>query len=579
MSFRLRQIGITADGREIVRDRNLDGDTVTIGRAPDNALALADLAVDPYHARLTRTVDDRLRIEAAGTLGFTIDGRTSRDATVNPGVGAELGFGSHRIAISRDDDGVALLTIRKHDAALDDIDPKRSFTLAPVMPNRRILSWLLFLSIITAFLAVPIYTHLSRTPGPKSSVRGDGAWDPGPLSAAHHSLANNCESCHVKAFESVRDTACRSCHKSVHDHAAPKRLVNARAEPSPFDKLQWQVAAAFGKTGPEACVTCHTEHQGAGRMEPARQQFCADCHGSLKSRLPDTKLGDAADFGTLHPQFAPAVMTSALAKEPVRVTLDGKAREDNGLTFPHQTHLDPRGGVARMAVSLGRGRGYGAALTCSNCHRPGEDGVRFQPVNMERDCESCHSLAYDKIGATVLTLRHGRIDQMAAELSVARRGAEPIVTGRRRPGAFSNSGPYYANFSVPTAGLSTVQRALGRDGVCGECHTPLYSGGKPGVMPVTQLSRFMHNGWFNHAPHKQEKCTTCHTGAATSKSAGDILLPKLAQCRTCHLGEDAAKAKVPSGCAMCHSFHPAGMAPPGRVTNMSRFPGRPPQEP
>jgi hypothetical protein len=98
--------------------------------------------------------------------------------------------------------------------------------------------------------------------------------------------------------------------------------------------------------------------------------------------------------------------------------------------------------------------------------------------------------------------------------------------------------------------------------VCGECHTPAMRGGKPGVVPVTLVSRYMTDGWFNHKAHAQEKCTSCHA-AETSTSSSDLLLPKLAQCRTCHLGEDSHQADVPSGCAMCHGYHPTQSAPRG----------------
>ena len=85
-------------------------------------------------------------------------------------------------------------------------------------------------------------------------------------------------------------------------------------------------------------------------------------------------------------------------------------------------------------------------------------------------------------------------------------------------------------------------------------------GGKPGVMPVTLVSRYMAHGWFNHKPHAQEKCSTCHA-AEKSGSATDLLLPGIATCRTCHLGEGSRKAEVPSSCAMCHTYHPVAGAP------------------
>jgi predicted CXXCH cytochrome family protein len=77
---------------------------------------------------------------------------------------------------------------------------------------------------------------------------------------------------------------------------------------------------------------------------------------------------------------------------------------------------------------------------------------------------------------------------------------------------------------------------------------------------VTLVSRYMANGWFDHKAHAQEKCTSCHA-AETSTSSSDLLLPDLAQCRTCHRGEEAQQAKVPSGCVMCHGYHPTQGAP------------------
>jgi hypothetical protein len=322
--------------------------------------------------------------------------------------------------------------------------------------------------------------------------------------------------------------------------------------------MQWRIAHWFGKPGPGACSDCHTEHEGAGRMPPPAQVFCADCHGALKERLPDTRLGNAADFGTLHPQFQPSVPLSIGSDRLTRVSLAAHPRELSGLTFPHAKHLDRRGGVARMAQRLGAANG----LECSSCHRPTADRVRFLPIDMERDCESCHSLAYDKVGSTFRSLRHGKVDQMIADLSAAPRNATPIVTGRRRPGEYASEGRYFARFAPPAGGIGTVEQALSRDGICGECHTPARSAGRLSVMPVIQVTRYFEHGWFDHAAHKGEKCASCHA-AERSDSSGDLLLPDLKSCRTCHLGEDAPRGKVPSGCAMCHDFHSDALAPRG----------------
>lgn len=73
-------------------------------------------------------------------------------------------------------------------------------------------------------------------------------------------------------------------------------------------------------------------------------------------------------------------------------------------------------------------------------------------------------------------------------------------------------------------------------------------------MPVTLVTRYFRQGWFDHGAHKQETCASCHAAGSSGTSA-DLLLPGITHCRTCHLGEDAARAKVPSSCAMCHGYH------------------------
>lgn len=565
MTFRLRTVSTTADGRRIVRDKALAQAALTIGRAAESDIHLPDLAVEPSHARITLQPGGRVAVEATGTLGFALDGQTTRGAAIDPRTGAELRFGSTRIVVG-EEAGEVLLTVEPVPDR-SDVDPEKDgLALATVLPGKRRLAWILAGLVLALFLALPVASNLLRAPDLKQShVVGDSAWSAGPLSLAHHQLEGKCEACHVKPFESVRSETCLSCHKTVHDHAPEARIASARALPGLGGRMLASVAHAFGKEGAGSCVDCHREHEGMTRMPPPAQQFCADCHGSLKDRLKDTKLGNAADFATLHPQFAPAVMTDPVSKAVRRVSLDANPREHSGLTFPHKLHLDPRGGVAKMAATLGAEKGYGGkGLGCADCHRPSEDGVRFKPIAMERDCEACHSLVYDRVGPTFRKLRHGDVDQAIADLSVAGGTTQPLVTGRARPGAYGANQLYFARFSRPVGG-GLVAGMLGKDGVCGECHTATMKNGHPAVVPVTLPARYMAKGWFDHSAHKQTQCTECHAATGSASSA-DVLLPKVAECRTCHMGEQAAglfkpKDKVPSGCAMCHAYHPAGTAP------------------
>jgi hypothetical protein len=244
------------------------------------------------------------------------------------------------------------------------------------------------------------------------------------------------------------------------------------------------------------------------------------------------------------------------ATRAVRTSLAVEPADFNGLRFPHDVHLDRTSGVTKMAQRLGRAEGFGEALECSTCHTATADGTRFLPVNMEEDCEACHSLVYDQVGTTFRSLSHGDIDQVEADLLAAdRTPRRPVSTGRMRPGEYAEGGIYYGNFSrVSPAMLRNT--AMGQDGLCGECHLPGAANGRLlSVAPVTQRSRYMLHGWFDHAAHTQEDCTSCHA-ADTSGAASDLLLPDLASCRDCHLGEASRTAEVPSGCAMCHSYHP-----------------------
>jgi hypothetical protein len=82
-------------------------------------------------------------------------------------------------------------------------------------------------------------------------------------------------------------------------------------------------------------------------------------------------------------------------------------------------------------------------------------------------------------------------------------------------------------------------------------------------MPVNLQTRYLTNGRFEHEDHTQEPCASCHK-ASTSGSASDLLLPGIATCRNCHGGERDTAADVPSGCAMCHSYHLPGGWTPGQ---------------
>lgn len=569
MAFLIRTIDFTAAGREIIRDQVVEQSCLTIGRAAECDIHLPDLAVEQRHVQIDLQPDGTLAVAALGTLGFGLDGRMVTSDTINPRTGGEIALGAARLAIAREGDAVSI-TIRQIAADEGKGDALRGFALASALPSKRAMSWVFAGAILLLLLAVPVASHLLRTPvknDPKGETPGqvvlDAAWSSGELSLRHQSLEDNCESCHIAAFESVQDETCISCHEDTGNHAKMPRLAAGMPPLAPGDAIQWRIGEALGKEGPLGCVSCHAEHEGPVRQKPASEAFCADCHDTLDTRLTDTQLGNAHDFGKEHPQFRPAFYASFGAARPVRASLDTKPVERSGLKFPHDVHMNARGGAARMALSLSQ---YGAPLECKDCHAPTADKVSFKPVKMEDSCEGCHSLVSGRTaGGGFSSLRHGDVKDLAEDLARISSAPRPaLASNRSRPGQFARGGAYAANFGRPVRAYIGLSNALSPGGVCTECHLPTRSKGQADLMPVNLPDRFLTSGYFSHEAHKKEKCTDCHA-ADTSKAASDLLIPDLKSCRDCHLGSTAVKTKtiVPSDCAMCHSYHvPTGQWSP-----------------
>src|SRR3546814_14947050 len=74
MTFLLRQISRSAEGREIVRSSRVEGDRLTIGRGPECDIHLTDLAVALHHAAVERT-GDRLSVRTEKGLYVDLNGR------------------------------------------------------------------------------------------------------------------------------------------------------------------------------------------------------------------------------------------------------------------------------------------------------------------------------------------------------------------------------------------------------------------------------------------------------------------------------------------------------------------------
>jgi hypothetical protein len=572
MAFLLRLKSQSANGREIVRPVRIEADRLTLGRDPACDVHLTDLAVALRHATVEMGDGGRLNVTAESGLSVELNGRKVKSGRIELAAGGDIRIAAHLLRVMPVAAGATDIPVDVERTSEGDTKlgrgEERMFSLESKMPSKRAVAWLMSLIVFGVFLAWPIKGYYDRQNQEHAARKyhADSSWSSGPLSAAHAQLENDCQACHLKAFEAVPDESCKACHTKVHDHADPFRL--ARAEP---DLDRWgKVTLAFKEAfdiPPGRCVECHTEHEGKQQMPVTAQRFCSDCHQSLDTKLTDTKLANAGDFGTLHPEFKPALITHWTSGKPVvkRVDLSENPREQSNLKFPHALHLSKINGVAQMAKRLSAEHGFGSSLGCADCHDTDPSGTRFQPVNMAEDCAMCHSLDFERQGSLVRTLRHGEPAQVIADMRDFYRGRPVPPPPNLQPGARRRPGDVMENraqvqFTRAVANPGRAEQAIravfSRGGACYDCHqvqAPPRGSLAFKIKPIAFPVRYMHHGWFDHKAHETETCESCHKAGA-SNSANDLLLPDLASCRTCHGGESAG-GKVQSSCAMCHDYH------------------------
>jgi hypothetical protein len=603
-AFHLRLITERAGGGDpIVREREVAGPEATIGRAADSDIVLTDLSVDLRHAKMRFSGAGRVLVESVSGANFEVDGRPTQRADLELTRRPVVAFGSYRLALEpAEGEGAAVIVTQSE----DEHHPSPSvFSLQAKVFGRRNMAWALGSTIALICLLVPLFLTGVLAP---AKIYPDQQWSTGALSQAHTFLETDCKACHVKNFQAVRDDACLTCHAA--GDAAPKSLAAAKEAGSPFrpllaadhaprerlDAATPLPASLGGKVNTlfqralghptDRCASCHIEHTKAGPVEGATEaapvdhkprlvvvQDCQSCHAQLKMRLSDTQLIDTPNWDR-HASFRPLVMTQA-GPQPrfQRAALTGNPQERNGLTFPHRLHLDPMGGVARQAIVLGKGQGYGGPLECASCHRADVGGKSFKPIEMERDCAACHSLAYARgADGRLLELPHGELQKVVDTL------AGRALTGSSAP-ARQRAGTIRPEAFAAT-GASAYRATFSRGGACYDCHTISWEGDAVRMAPVSLTQRYLPRGGFDHSVPEhggpgQAKpgafaCADCHK-AETSDRSGDVLIPDLKSCATCH-GQPTSKiaAADDADCTTCHSFHTPGQASPR--------PGHPPLE-
>lgn len=528
MRVLIRFITRAAGGTIESRERVVDGDVVTLGRATDRTLHLKDMRVALEHARIFRS-GGRTLIACKSPAQVIVNGSVRRDAELS--VGDTVQLGSNTLKLIEAPSGFDVAFTFELDSSADTRSAqveRPQLVLSELGLNKRRWAWGLFLVCTALGLLIPIAGAL-RSGGSESlramHLPSDQVWQSGALHLAHATLNNRCESCHQKPFVQVRSEACLTCHATNLRRHVETASVDA-------DRL--------------ACTTCHVEHDEPPRLVQTDQRLCATCHDGTQAA--ELHVARATDFLKDHPEFD-------------YTKLQGRGQ---GLKFPHDVHLDAKG------VKTPRGT---QVMQCADCHQPQAGGARMQPIRMEQHCSSCHQLDFDPADPERV-VPHGKPDQVLASLNEYY-GARYLAG---YPDALASARPdrvvRLPAIELPRAervrllGLARtrselVARDLFERRTCMECHDVKREDHADGpawtVEKVSVLAGWMPNARFDHSKHGTSltPCKTCHDASA-SKEAGDLLMPTLSTCQQCHGGEPRHAAQtslIASTCTMCHDFH------------------------
>lgn len=229
MVYLVRAIENREGGSFEYRDNEYSGDEIAIGRATDQDVQLTEPEVALQHAVINLRGGGRGAIKALSPTGaVSVNGKVVRSSPLQPGDTVQIGESVLEV-ISAPAGFDLALTLERGEGNVDEAaaPPGSQYvtTLAATGLRKRLWSWVLFLFVVIAFLAVPasglfdqrLQAFLRATP----LVPDDRVWATGPLHWAHAmpGTAADCNVCHVQPFVPVGDEQCTSCHEDVGEHA------------------------------------------------------------------------------------------------------------------------------------------------------------------------------------------------------------------------------------------------------------------------------------------------------------------------------------------------------------------------
>lgn len=520
-------------------ERLVSANEFRLGRGAECKIHLPDPRVPLNAATIKAAEDGRLYLEVtSGTLN--VDGNLEKITKVKPG--RRIGLGPYELTVepaTRDDHDFVLTVelVEPLPENLKDEKERARTTLSSAGLSKRWPALIMFVGILVGFLVLPILQATKpefREATKNLPVAFDESWDPGKLAHPHQGFGKDCVKCHEQPFVQVKDSTCENCHKTIGGHTPAKDLQKA----------------AFGEA---RCAECHRDHKGPLGLIRTDTTLCTDCHANVKAHAPSSNMVNIRDFAKDHPHFKLALLGTDGKATRILQSETAKLKEQSGLKFPHDAHLDKKG------VKSPNGK---VVMECKNCHTPDAAGVRFEPIKMEKHCKECHRLEFEP-AVTTRTVPHGDPKLVMATLrefySSIALGETPIdvitVDGLLRR-ANEGKGEVARKKAMEWANQKADKIAadLFEDRSCTGCHTVSKEADGYKIAPVNITNYWMVKARFEHFAHKTAKCEDCHK-VEKSKKSEDINIPDIESCRTCHAGAEPQKNKVTSTCESCHGFH------------------------
>jgi hypothetical protein len=408
---------------------------------------------------------------------------------------------------------------------------------------------------------------------------------PGPVTAAHQKVENECAKCHAPFNKGDQKSLCIACHDKVgadikagrgfhgRDSAARSRecrtchsdhkgrafdIVGLNKEAFDHGSTNFKLSGAHATA---VCAACHAPGR-KFRDAPGR---CVDCHenrdvhkGNLGKDCISCHTPEAwrkAAFDHAKTKFP---LTGAHAKVQCSACHPSARYKEtplaciscHGLSDVHQGVFGGNCDQCHSAASWKTAkfdhaktdfplRGRHGALACALCHTPA-----MKSAKLASGCVDCHKAddVHKGTNGTVCRDCHGEVSWKTVSFNHDKDTKFPLRGGHKKAVCTDchKQGPKKVRLQATCASChGDADPHKGQLGTaCAACH---------GETAWTDQVRFDHDmsGFPLLGLHVGAPCEACHMTAAY-KDAG-------VGCTDCHLAEDAHKGALGPSCANCHN--------------------------